>query len=462
MVFLLFAMIVLTGIGAGLRAQPRTPATPPVGPFGLSRISTADGKPLDIDTFVSNESCAVCHEREWTEFNGSMHSAAHGEPLYRGFAELARKEAGDKMYAFCSGCHSAAGVVSGLIPKKQERELPVEAKAGVSCDVCHQISSLTGTEGPWGEPGNASFMLTAGQIKYAASGLFQKNRAHAGEQRAFFAKAEFCASCHTVIHPDNGLRIENTYGEWKASVYAQKGIQCQDCHMRNVEEMKKVAETLQPIVVKGQRAVNGEERDIYRHYFVGGNANADRLAGGKTHAKMAEAWLQSAARIELKTPPGYTPGGKLPIEVIVHNVGAGHNLPTGVTELRQLWVDLRISDQQGKTLFRSGNLDEKGDFAADTIWFGAVAVDQAGKMTMKPWEMVRLAHKRTIPPKDALKTPIAPELPKDLSGPLTIAAKLLYRSAPPSAVTLAMPDRPWAPTIIEMAKTETKVPGKDN
>lgn len=462
MVFLLFAMIVLTGIWVGLHAEPRTPATSPVGPFGLSRISTGDGTPLDIDTFVSSESCGVCHEREWKEFHGSMHSAAHGEPLYRGFAELARKEAGDKVYAYCSGCHSPAGVVSGLVPKKHDRELPTEAKAGVSCDVCHQITSLTGTEGPWGEPGNASFMLTAGQIKYAASGLFQKNRAHSGEQRAFFTKAEYCASCHTVIHPVNGLRIENTYGEWKASVYAQKGIQCQDCHMRNVEEMKKVAETLQPIVVKGQRVVNGQERDIYRHYFVGGNANADRLAGGKTHAKMAEAWLQSAARIELNTPSGYTPGGKLPIDVIVHNVAAGHNLPTGVTELRQMWVDLRIADQQGKTLFRSGNLDEKGDFAADSIWFGAVAVDQSGKMTMKPWEMVRLSHKRTIPPKNALKTPITPELPKDLSGPITIAAKLLYRSAPPGAVALAMPDKPLAPTIIEMAKTETKVAGKEN
>ena len=95
--------------------------------------------------------------------------------------------------------------------KKHDRELPAEAKAGVSCDVCHQISRLTGAEGPWGEPGNASFTLTAGRVKYAHSGLFQKNRAHSGEQRTFFAKAEYCASCHTVIHPINGLRIESTY-----------------------------------------------------------------------------------------------------------------------------------------------------------------------------------------------------------------------------------------------------------
>lgn len=434
----------------------------PVGPFGLSRVSTADGKPLDIEAFVSSETCGVCHEREWTEFQGSLHSASHTEPLYRGFAELARKEAGDKMYAYCSGCHSTAGVVSGLIPQKHDPELPAEAKAGVSCEVCHQISSLTGTEGPWHEPGNASFTLTSGPVKYAHSGLFQKNRAHTGEKRDFFAKSEFCASCHTVIHPINGLRIENTYGEWKASVYAEKGIQCQDCHMRNVEEMRRVAETLQPVAIKGPRVVNGEQRDIYRHYFVGGNANADRLANGKTHAKMAESWLQSAARIEIKTSPSYTPGGKLPVEVIVHNIGAGHNLPTGVTELRQMWVDLRITDQNDKLLFQSGNLDKNGDFAVDAIWFGAIAVDQSGKTTIKPWEMVHLSDKRTIPPKGSLKTTLNPDLGNNLSGPIRISARLLYRSAPPSVANLVMPEKPLTPTIVEMAKTETKLVRKEN
>ena len=173
--------------------------------------------------------------------------------------------------------------------------------------------------------------------------------------------------------------------------------------MRNVEEMQEVVKTLQPIVVKGQRVVNGEQREIFRHYFVGGNANAGRLAGGKVQAKMAEAWLQSAAKIELKAPASYTPGEKLPLDVIVENVGAGHNLPTGMTELRQMWVDLRIVDQQGKTMFHSGKLDDKGELPADAIWFGATAVDKAGKTTMKPWEIVRFSQKRTIPPRTRSK-----------------------------------------------------------
>ena len=110
----------------------------------------------------------------------------------------------------------------------------------------------------------------------------------------------------------NGFHIETTYDEWKASPFWQKGVQCQDCHMRTVEEAQKVAETLQPVVLKGPSAAAGTERPIYRHFFVGGNANADILAGGKTHAQMAEACLRSAARLEIKVLADASPGRSYP------------------------------------------------------------------------------------------------------------------------------------------------------
>ena len=83
---------------------------------------------------------------------------------------------------------------------------------------------------------------------------------HEVETREFLDRSEFCASCHTIIHPLNGLRLEHTYDEWKKSIYAEKGIQCQDCHMRSVEDAVKVAETLdarggdRPVGADGRRA----------------------------------------------------------------------------------------------------------------------------------------------------------------------------------------------------------------
>lgn len=452
---LLIIVILLAPAPFGLASEEKTAE----GPYGYTLIRTADDAPADINAFLPSGFCGICHEREAKELRGSMHPASHTDPFYHGFAKLARKEAGDKTYTYCSGCHSPAGVVSGFIPAEQEPDLPPAAKDGVSCDVCHQVSSLTGTHGPWKEPGNASFVLKPGTtIRFGDSGQVAENSNHTGEKRDFFAKSEFCASCHTVIHPVNGLRIEHTYGEWKSSVYAEKGIQCQDCHMRNVEDAVKVAETLQPVVVTGQRAKDGPTREIYPHFFVGGNANADRLAGGTLHAKMAEARLKSAARIEIQAPAAATAGQDLPLEVVVHNVAAGHNLPTGVTELRQMWVDLRILDQTGNIVFRSGELDDRGELPPDAIWFGAVAADSSGEATAKLWEMTSFIRKRTVPPKSFLSQKVLAKLPADLTGTVTVEATLLYRSAPPGIVSQILGEEAFTPKIVEMSKIRLAVP----
>ena len=317
-----------------------------------------------------------------------------------------------------------------MIPATPDGQLPVAAKAGVTCDVCHQISALTGAAGRWKEPANASFAIQQGMVKYGNYGNIAENRSHSGEKRDFFAASEFCASCHTVIQPMNGFHIEATYDEWKAGIYSRKGIQCQDCHMRTVEEAQKVAETLQPVVLPGKSVAGGADRPIYRHYFVGGNANADILANGKTHGRMAEARLKGAARLELKSPSTATAGKELLLEVVVRNVAAGHGIPTAVTELRRMWVNLQVRDAHGKLLFQNPGLDQRGHPQPGAIAFGAIAGNRAGKPTFKPWEMTQFLWKRTIPPKGFAQDTVRCTLPAGAAGPLTVEARLFYQSAP--------------------------------
>ena len=83
-------------------AAPQPSAEPPAGPFGLSMIRTADNAPADLDLFQAAETCGVCHPRQLDQLTGSMHLASHTDPLYRAMAELARKEAGAKVYALCT------------------------------------------------------------------------------------------------------------------------------------------------------------------------------------------------------------------------------------------------------------------------------------------------------------------------------------------------------------------------
>ena len=227
--------------------------------------------------------------------------------------------------------------------------------------------------------------------------------------------------------------------------------------MSSVEDAITVAETLKPVRVLGQSVSDGREREIFPHLFVGGNTNADVLADGPVHAKMAEARLQSAARIELKTPSRLSAGEEFPIDILIHNVAAGHNLPTGVTELRQMWVELELVDATGQVVFRHGGLDAEQEITDDTIRFGALAGDESGKPTYKPWEMTRFLWKRTIPPKDHSQDQVLVKLPSGISGDLTIQARLRYRSVAPHIAKEILPDGSFSPKIVEMCQKSVRI-----
>ena len=92
---------------------------PPMGPFGYSMIATEDGETLDVEDFAFYDDCEECHERQWGELEGSMHVIAHTDPLYRSTAELALLEAGEEIYAYCSGCH-APDRIHGSLARARE------------------------------------------------------------------------------------------------------------------------------------------------------------------------------------------------------------------------------------------------------------------------------------------------------------------------------------------------------
>ena len=433
----------------GLSAFQQEPAKP-LGPFGLSQINTRDGKRASIDDFYLSQDCSLCHPRQWTELRGSMHDVAHEDSLYRHFAELAREEAGEEVYTYCSSCHSPAGVATGLIPLLAEQQLPPEARAGVTCDVCHQISDLRGEHGPLGEQGNASFILEPGRKKFGPYENISRNPAHSGARFEALGTSEFCATCHTVAHPVNGLRIEHTYDEWKNSIYAEKGIQCQDCHMNTVEDALIVARTLEPVKVMGTLARKGPEREISPHYFVGGNIDAATVGGGARHASMARERLRTAASLVIEAPVSVAPQGVFDLDVVVTNVAAGHDLPTSLTELREMWVRILAFDADGKVVFESGTLDPHGEIPEGSIRFGSGLVDAEGKPTIRPWEAVDFGWKRTVPPKGSARDRVRIVLQK-AKGPVTIEASLLYRVAPPHVLKEVMGEDAFDPEVIVMA-----------
>src|SRR5665811_32408 len=105
---------------------------------------------------------------------------------------------------------------------------------------------------------------------------------------------------------------------------------CQDCHMTPGPGPSAPA--------SGVAATSGPEREVvYEMSFKGPNGVFGDPAA-------AEELLRSAAELELVIEgagaDGVDPGDAMRALVKVKNVGAGHYLPTGLTDTRRMWLEV--------------------------------------------------------------------------------------------------------------------------
>jgi cytochrome c553 len=103
-------------------------------------------------------------------------------------------------------------------------------------------------------------------------------------------------------------------------------------------------------------------------------------------------------------------------------------LPTSLTFVRELWVDVTVTDQNDRVLFRSGALDSHDEVDPGATMFKNHAVDKDGKPAQYIWTVERFERRNTIPPKGHHTSDYYFNLPKD-AALLKVRAKLNYRSA---------------------------------
>ncbi len=356
--------------------------------------------------FTPPQTCGECHQQQYQEWNGSVHSLAFQDPVYQGELNKATKAVGHDITRQCEGCHSPAGVVTGEIKGPGLTGLSPMALSGVSCDICHSVSGVTHWQTPSHEPENGSLILTTGvQGRPVKRGPLKPSPDCGGgfhdcEQTAFHLKADLCASCHQVYHFDSHFPLEATYNEWKHGPYAQLDILCQDCHMVDIKTFREAADTF-------KKPARGE----YRHYFSGVNylltylsAGAARKAGDQQLAKrlmtqydMEVERLKSAA--ELDVEPVYRSGGLAEVRVRVKNVRAGHNLPTSLTNVRQMWLEVTARDEQGGVLLSSGSVLPDGTLPEDARIFNSDGMGKDFHFSVDPWVITSFSRHETIPPR---------------------------------------------------------------
>ncbi|MEZ4226857.1 MAG: hypothetical protein R3B13_38305 [Polyangiaceae bacterium] len=238
------------------------------------------------------------------------------------------------------------------------------------------------------------------------------------DTRAHLRSSEFCGSCHDVRlfgtdvvgireRGEHFKRLRNAYSEWRAWADAESRAgrtpaSCQDCHMTQFPGIcapgKGSAEASAPLqqacppgthfvekppgsYVTGMVATGvGEPRPLSLHYFSGVDLPLDpsfdsRLAKGDwtdtfgiPQALSRRAQLLLASSVRLTLEPASVRGTRLTLPVTLENVGAGHRVPAGFSQERELWLHLVVSDAEGRVLYEVGRVDRADEDLHDKVF----------------------------------------------------------------------------------------------
>jgi len=388
------------------------------------------------DDFVAVKTCKMCHQTQHGQWEGTLHAHSADDPFYLRVTELAAKDM-PGVEDFCANCHAPVVVFTGQDPL-DVGNLSGAAENGLQCDFCHTVSAMD-------HIGNSGFVSTPGIVKFGPFDVTPELY-HDARQSPLHESAEFCGTCHNVTHPTSGVELEATYTEYINGPYPEEGVVCQSCHMT-------------PGLVEhedypGKIAATSEEREhIWTHWFVGANAFVPELMGNPEIAEIARRRLSMAAKVEIgRLDAG---AGQRYFEVTVTNTGAGHKLPTGVTEERQIWLEVEVFDEDGNVIAHFGTTDEQGVIAEDTMILMTKFGDAEGNPTHKIWRAESILSDRRIAPRESDSQAYHVSA-VDGPEPRRAVAKLWYRSSHPDFVAelFADAEEPVVVPHVLMAEVE--------
>ncbi len=424
------------------------------------------------EDWTNSTKCKSCHSEIFNQWADSNHkNLVESNPYYMVLEGIAAEVEGEEFRQWCMGCHNPSGLTTGLsktshnmtgntltstLFEKKGKTLIDNFKKhgnsrveeGVSCLTCHRITEAK-------SDGNASYTLDlTNRKKYPFEDeesdlgswlghkfINAKPQEHKDSYlKPLYKEAKYCASCHDEVSPITGKQIVSTFKQWEKSPYNNpkdktKHKSCIDCHMTYLKDDK-----FSPL--RGISTDGGVIKDDVKvHYFAGSNHFLSGLKS-KKHEDQTLQLLRTSAELDVDIKGGQ-------VHVGVKNVGAGHHLPTGVADFRELWLDITIKDVNGKTVFSSGKLKEDGNLDVDARPFMKVFGDEKGEpVGLLFWKYKTLLKDTRIPAKE--RRVESYDLPKELNYPLKVDVKLNFRIYPQwvtSLVQNVFPELPNPPVV---------------
>jgi len=253
--------------------------------------------------------CGTCHTAEWAAWSGSRLAASGSSPVFTALSSRAAEAWGADARTRCVSCHQPG----------------YGGDHGIGCVACHSAKgNLSSRDG-----------LLVVDTTQPVSGPFAdavSTPAHGSEADSFLESPDLCGTCHEVTGPK--LFVEPTLREFEASPAASTGASCASCHM--------------PLLASAPIAVGATTSRVRAdHSFVGFDPPWGASPEVAESAARRTLQLLESGLVLVATRSG---GG---LTVTLSN-GAGHAIPTGVTFLRSVWVDVELTGADGTAALLPG------------------------------------------------------------------------------------------------------------
>jgi tetratricopeptide (TPR) repeat protein len=407
---------------------------------------------------------------------------------------------GTRPSKWCAGCHDHAVIFAGKFdrPIKEQIDTP-EAQVGLACTSCHSIVHVKSTmgQGDFTIEYPPLHDLAASDNKLLQVSHDYLLKLDPNPHARTFLKSfhteqvpQFCASCHKVhldvpVNAYRWLRGFNEYDNWQASgvsgegarsfYYPAKPQNCADCHM--------------PLVPSNDPAARGGK--VHSHRFPGANTALPFVNGDQEQLELTQAFLKSGAVtidvfglvpggetvVQAKRVTGGEPrlsssfaqgeesmafgaqqavlrdGGEVMapldkvqaairrgdsgrLEVVVRTRKVGHFFPGGTVDAFDVWVELEVTDSNGRKVFHSGftepdpnGPDRRGPVEPGAHFYRSLMLDAHGNRIDKrnAWATRSVAYVRLIPPGAADTVHYRLRVPPDAGDRLLVTARLNYR-----------------------------------
>jgi tetratricopeptide (TPR) repeat protein len=456
-------------------------------PFGQDKISlpgnaAAQGVGfLEPGAFPDAAYCGHCHQEAYHQWRQALHSNAFRTPFYRTSVNILIRTKGIEFARHCDSCHNPVGVLAGELNPGVTMDRSFD-RDGLTCMTCHSIQSVET------KLGNGSFVMGVPAVMVDEQGnripgtvpdaeiLAHLDRHSKAVMQDIYHTPEFCSSCHKVNLPPllNGykwIRAFTVYDEWQNSKFSQRNpltfyqadfTTCQGCHMKR-----------EPITLPDYGAKHGT---LASHRWLAGNTAVPFYYGFDEQLTRTIDFLKSgnylnvdifalklADRNELIAPLGSVPFTLKPSEtveayVVIQNKNIGHSLIPEVRDLYEAWAEFTVKDASGAEIYHSGFLKPDGALDPRAHSFTNRPVDVTGNFVdnHKVWTIHSMAYDNTVQAGRSALVRYEFALPANISGAITITARVNYRHLRQSYLNNVFgKDHPAYPIVEIASRTRT-------